>query len=203
VREKVILLISFSLTIFSCKKECIPDVPEDKHLSFVIDSASKCIPTFHLLTDSELSFIDYINDTIFPYIDDNNAPYNFSFAGNYRDTVGNCNYQYEYYISNFYSSAFNWLIIYDLHSSYNLPDNFLIHIGPSGQLGCESIFKISTENDLPDLDSLELLGKTYYNVYYRTVNPAFCATEMYYNKQYGVVGFNWLGEWYVLETDSL
>jgi len=196
------IVIGFLIILFGingCKKDSPCENPN-------CDSIPDCNPVYHYLTVNDLSFYNFIfqSDSIIYYKTDNSI--NIFNKPNIllRDTAGDCSNKYEYYSVTFLTSANASRIRYVIYPyvEIHFPQNFRINIGPFQQFGCESTFIISTGTDDPDLDSIQLLDKTFYNVYYRT-DDFGCSSEMYYNKQYGVVGFNWQGEWYALETDSL
>ncbi len=209
MKKLIYFIVVFSIILFfsinGCKKDCPGDAPPDDSIPDTTDTLG-CNPAYHYLTSNELSFYNFLlqSDSII-YYKTNSSIYLFHRPGILLDTTGDCSNYYEYYSSAFLTSINISRIDYRINSFVEVysPENFLIRIGPTGQLGCQSIFKISTGMDTVNLDSIQLLDKTFYNIYYRTVAPTYCCTEMYYNKQYGVVGFNWLGDWYVLETDSL
>ena len=177
--------------LMGCEEDCPPD--------------DNCNPTYHYLSANELSFYNFIlqnqSDTI-KYYKTNNSIYLFDRTPILLDTSGNCSNQYEYYSAAYLTSINISRIDYIINPYIedHLPRNFIIMIGTSS---CQSFFKINTTNDTSNLDSIQLLDKTFYDVYHRTTEFGGCASAMYYNKQYGIVGFNWQGEWYVLETDSL
>jgi len=200
------LALCLSIILFSCKKDCPPDIPIKRLPDFSIDSASKCIPVLYSITTNEFSFIEFFSaDTLRYYKNSANSTLLFDRINILHDTAhAGCQNNYEYYGTEYQIENQSNIISYYLHPYVEMfiPLNFTIGIGPSGQFGCSSGFKICTENDLPDLDSVQILDKTFYDVYYRTSDLG-CVSDMYYNKQYGVVVFNWQGEWYVLETDSL
>ncbi len=200
---RVVIVILLTLSISSCKKDCSPPVDPPKHHLAIDGPLSKCSPIVYELNSEDINFLPDTNFQIITYFNNNDTFY-FNFYL-YKDTIiPNCHFEYHTIQSIYESNSPVGEMIYALNPFYSGDSlNYEIIMGPFGQLGCESIFEISTEIDLYDLDSIQLLGKTYYEVYYRTVNPVFCCSEMYYNKQYGVVGFKWLNEWYVLETDSL
>lgn len=200
------LLIFFALFLLSlpaCKKDCSPDPPPDS----IPDTSdtSVCNPIYHNLTSNELSYYDFLLlGNLDIYYKTNTTINLYTQPGYLLDTIKYCNEAWQYYSSAYITSGnisrINYLL--NVYDEAHYPENFIITIGPGGQLGCQSIFEISTGEDTANVDSIQLLGKTFYDVYYRT-DDVGCAFEMYYNKLYGVVGFNWLGEWYVLETDSL
>ena len=197
------IILFFSIN--GCKKDCPDDAPHPDSIPDTNDT-SGCNPVYHYLTSNELSFYNFIlNSDSLIFYKTNTLIYTFNKPGILIDTAGSCANQWEYYSSAFLTLNTVSRIDYSINTFDEIfsPQNFTIKIGPSGQLGCQSIFKISTETDTVNLNNIQLLDKTFYEVYYRTVDPIYCCTEMYYNKQYGVVGFKWLNEWYVLETDSL
>ncbi len=208
MKKLINFILIFSIILFfsinGCKKDCPVDAPPEDSIPDTIDTPS-CHPIYHYLTPDELSFYNFIlNSDSLIWYKTNTLIYSFNKPGILLDTAGSCANQWEYYSSAFLTLNIVSRIDYGLNAFDEIysPQNFIIKIGPDGQFGCQSIFKISTETDTVNLDSIQILDKTFYNIYYRTDNFG-CASEMYYNKQYGVVGFNWLGEWYVLETDSL
>jgi len=180
------------LIISSCKPEpepqpCIPPI-------ISIDSG-----LYGYLPDSMYQKLRYINNS--------NDYYSFNLLYFNHDTefaVNRCNGGGEFllvtYEGNNSLKEFTYLID---GGAKNL---FRTFMGPNQPpLECESKFYIVTDSIGLSIDTLQLLNETFYNVYHRNAysGSGNCCTEMYYNKQYGVVGFNWLGEWYVLETDSL
>lgn len=153
---------------------------------------------------------EYLADSFYPnvkYKNSGNAFFNFDLLVATLDTTPATNKPCVN--PSFESFSLGYLNNYNVVSviHYQLlpqPDrNITIFIGPHNS--CESLFFLNVDslNNYTHFDSLFINNKIFYDVYHRTESPAMCCTEMYYNKQYGVVGFNWQGEWYVLETDSL
>ncbi len=188
------------LSLASCKKDC-PDEPPPID---TLPDTSGCNPVPRYLSADDLSFGVFIYGDTIRYFKTLNSLYLFDRTEIANSFSGDCSNDFEYfgaaYLTTTNISAINYYLF--PHFEPNFPENLFIKIGSTSQSGCLSNFKISTETDIADLDSIQLLDKIFYDVYYRT-DDVGCASEMYYNKQYGVVGFNWQGEWYVLETDSL
>jgi len=158
--------------------------------------------------------IKVINPLLFEYLPDEN--YSGLFYKNNQDNILNFEFNYYKYDTSFSPNICNgggeYLAIEyeqgfeDILLKYHLTSvdtNLLtIYGGPNS---CRSTFYIVIDSIGDKIDTLQLMNETFFNVYHRNAysGSGNCCTEMYYNKQYGVVGFNWQGEWYVLETDSL
>jgi len=187
------IVFLFSLLIIGCKPDEPPIVCEDIYIP---------------LSQEHLSFINSFESfTSFYYKNNNDSIILFnntgSFVNHIYDTLENVCYKYDYKTFGTYNNNLNWGIGYDLLPLFVDSNNFIIKVGPNqGLFECESRFKFTIESAVVSFDTLLLLNKTFYDVYHGIDNIG-CIPAMYYNKQYGVVGFNWQGEWYVLETDSL
>jgi len=189
------ILFLFILFIIGCKPE---------------DPPFHCDIEYHPIPPTNLSFIEGFENyeqLYFRNLSSNNTfPFNTSGTVIYQiiDTTNNgrC-YTYDYGGIVFTNENTSTLIEYDIAAEFHENNNFQIRIAPfNQQSSCTSIFYFTINTDTIDSDSIQISNKVFYNVFYRTDNLG-CASEIYYNKQYGVVSFNWLGEWYVLETDSL
>lgn len=180
----VVISIAISILFFGCK----PDDP--------------CDPP-----------IMKINEELFDYMPDENYG-----IVNYSDSIGNINafaldyYSYhtdyspnpcnggaEFLSLTYKSDAAVNRINYHLYASAT--NLVTIDVGPNGS--CQSRFYIITENLENQIDTLNIYGKTYYNAYLRGGGVGNCCRAIYYNKQYGIIAYNWDGTWYVLEKDSL
>ncbi|MBX7183320.1 MAG: hypothetical protein K1X82_14505 [Bacteroidia bacterium] len=120
---------------------------------------------------------------------------------NYNNVISYYNYYYIDYISD--SKIINRLY-YSLFGRYpdidTISKNFGILIENDAK--CYSSHNFSTINPY-EMNSIQLNGKIFNDCYHSVLPPWDCSSELYYNKQYGVVAFKWEDNWWVLETDSL
>jgi len=153
---------------------------------------------------------EFLPDSFYPilkYKNSNNAYFKFDLTVSELDTTPATN-----------KPCINpsWETFYLVyHSNYNAvskieyilfpePNRIItFYIGPYNS--CESLFffQVDSMYKYTHIDTLHLNNKTFYDVYYLMEFPTPCCSGIYYNKQYGIVGFNWNYEWYALETDSL
>ena len=181
---------------------------------------SGCEPPFHCdeqhytLSQDGLSLVEYMDNVQDSIYFKSNSSGNLIGFGKIRkktshiyDTLGNICYNYDYIIVAHYTknSLIRRLLYTLVGDGPTYRNQFIISVGPDEHnLSCVSEFKIDPATDTFNFNQINLSNKTFYNVYHRNSSLTnSCCTDIYYNKQYGVVGFNWLGEWYVLETDSL
>lgn len=187
--------------VAGCEKDTDDNTPPNDS----IPNTDTCHRTYYYLNQTEYSFVDFLNSDTIKYYKNSTSQFLFDRTPVANNYAKDCSSAFQY-VASAYLTVGSISQIYYLINPYDtihFPQNFIIRIGDSGQFGCQSYFKISTGTETTDLDSIQLLDKTFYDVYSRTSEFGGCASGIYYNKQYGVIGFNWLGEWYVLETDSL
>jgi hypothetical protein len=187
--KRFILIIYVLTTVISCCKEedPIPPDPCETPIKPIISEL------FNFLPDSNYSIL---------FFKDQDTLWEFNQMILHHDTVyspDTCNPASERlsltYKGNTPVNEINYFLS---------PDSFVyINVGPDNS--CESTFFIAIDGSFnyQILDTLMLNNEMFFDAYHLTPSFGVCCTEIYYNKQYGVVGFNWLGEWYVLETDSL
>jgi len=184
-KEFTILCITLNVLISSCKPDPEPCIPPIKPIN--------------------ASLFEYLPDTHYPKISYKNQVGNFLvfdqmvFHNDTEFALNPCNPGAER-LSLTYSG--NNSVDEIIYICLGEPSkNIDVWIGPDI---CKNMFRLNIDSlsTYVFVDTLDLSNKLFYDVYYRTSNSS-CTSDMYYNKQYGVVGFNWLGEWYVLETDSL
>lgn len=180
--------ILLSITLLTC---CKPDEP--------------CDPPINKISPELLDYMPDINYSNIIYKDNQNNKIKlgyYYFDTQIVDSPNPCNPKGEHSALVYQADAggVNWMQ-YQIDSG----DDTGLHVrfGDPYEEGCTSIFRVDITDTAHIEENWEMHGEVFENAQFVWTISTYCVNELYYNKQYGIVGFKWNGEWYVLEKDSL
>lgn len=174
-------------------------------LSFFGCKPDECEPPIKNVPQELLDFMPEVHFSKLSYKNEKDGRVSFVYSyysDELPDSPNSCKPRVEYIVLNYVSTSPIHSISYQVDGGEG--DYLSMQIELGDQYGnCFSPFHVKIEDISDKVDTLNLMGESFVNVFHKTTAPSLCSTELYYSTHFGIVAFEWNGEWYVLEKDSL